>query len=155
MFDDCDPSRQILFLDEAEALLSARGDAHNPARGSVTAEFLRRIEAFPGVFLCATNYAAWLDGALMRRFAFRMQMRPLDAVQRVGMLASCAGIALPAVSTDTRHQLERLDGLTPGDFANVARRFALLGTVAGVEEWIGELHQEWHARPGTSARIGF
>lgn len=71
------------------------------------------------------------------------------------MLASCTGVDARAVNGELIRRLDRLDGLTPGDFANVARRFALLSIDAGVDDWLAELDQEWQARPTAGSRIGF
>jgi SpoVK/Ycf46/Vps4 family AAA+-type ATPase len=148
MFASCDPERQLIFLDEAETLLSERASAMHRASEAVTAEFLRQLESFNGVFLCATNHGGTIDSALMRRFVFRLEFRPLSGTQREQLLREL--IAWPAQQELPRSALqllEQLDGLTPGDFANVKKRFTLLGLEAALDDWLVELRQEWQVKP--------
>ncbi|PIL46629.1 hypothetical protein CR105_00245 [Massilia eurypsychrophila] len=155
LFSECDPKSQVIFLDEAETVLGARDAAAHRGTETVTAEFLRQLEPFAGVFLCATNHASRLDSALIRRFTFRLEFKPLTLAQRARMLGDL--LNEPALSQPCRQALEGMDGLTPGDFANVRKRFALLGCNAGADEWLAELASEWRAKPdcGSGRRIGF
>lgn len=155
IFSECDPKSQVIFLDEAETVLGAREEAAHRGSESVTAEFLRQLEPFAGVFLCATNHANRLDSALVRRFTFRLEFRPLTLAQRARMLGEL--LSEPTLSQPCLKALEGLEGLTPGDFANVRKRFSLLGCEARADDWIAELRLEWHAKPGCAShrRIGF
>lgn len=161
MFRDCDPQAEVLFLDEAEILLAARESSGHRADRAVTAEFLRWLEVFEGTFICATNHVADFDAALMRRFAFRVHFQPLSMEQRCAMFAEQAlgwqpvsGARPPALDVRMVRRLERLDLLTPGDFANAGRRARRIGLAA--EGWLDELEAE-HAAKGRSVqkRIGF
>lgn len=161
MFRDCDPRTELLLLDEAEVLLSARDQGSHRADRAVTAEFLRWLELFQGIFICATNHADLFDPALMRRFTFRMDFQPLLLQQRVDLYAELSSGWRPEsaegstpVDAGTRRELERLDGLTPGDFANAARRMRALGLPASA--WLEELQAEHRSKSGAkSAPMGF
>ena len=155
LFSQCDPKSQVIFLDEAETVLGAREEAAHRGSESVTAEFLRQLEPFAGVFLCATNHANRLDSALVRRFIFRLEFQPLTLTQRARMLGELLGE--PMLSQPCLKALEALQGLTPGDFANVRKRFSLLGCEPGADDWLAELALEWRAKPGcaSNSRIGF
>ena len=161
MFRDCDPRTELLFLDEAEVLLSARDQDSHRADRAVTAEFLRWLELFQGVFICATNHASFFDAALMRRFTFRMNFAPLLERQRVDLYAELAQGWLPKpgdkvapVDTATRLALEHLEGLTPGDFANAARRIRALELPESA--LLEELQAEHTAKSGSqTTRMGF
>jgi hypothetical protein len=155
IFRECDPKSQVIFLDEAETVLGAREDAAHRGSESVTAEFLRQLESFTGVFLCATNHANRLDSALIRRFTFRLEFKPMTLAQRARMLGSLLSEA--TLSQPCLKALEGLDGLTPGDFTNVRKRFSLLGCEPHADDWLTELALEWRAKPGCAAnrRIGF
>lgn len=163
LFAESDPASEVLFLDEAETLLGARDGAGHRADTAVTAEFLRRIEAYAGIFVCATNHRAAFDAALMRRFHFRLQFQPLDADQRLGLLCESAlgwnpaGAApQPLVDDAAMCRLARLDRLTPGDFANAGRRIRALGLPATIDAWLDELQAEHDAKPdGHRATMGF
>jgi SpoVK/Ycf46/Vps4 family AAA+-type ATPase len=161
MFRRCDPKTEVLFLDEAEVLLSARESTGHRADRAVTAEFLRWLEAFEGTFICATNNASDFDAALMRRFAFRVQFQPLSPAQRLALFAEQAlgwqpdtGHPMPAIDAETTRRLARLELLTPGDYANAGRRARRLGL--DTRQWLDELEAEQAAK-GRSAwpRIGF
>ncbi len=163
LFTHCDPRGEVLFLDEADTLLGDRGTTAHRADRAVTAEFLRRVEAFEGVFICATNHARVFDAALMRRFVFRIELLPLSAAQREALFRECVGSASGGAAIDDapleampRLRLRRLDELTPGDFANVGKRFAALGLAGSVDAWITELEAEHRAKPGCArGAIGF
>lgn len=163
MFTECDPKTEVLFLDEADTLLESRGTSGHRANVAVTAEFLRRIEAFEGVFVCATNHPRTLDSALMRRFAFRLGFEPLNATQREHMLCEIAmdwtpasGVPPPVLPAATRSRLAPLGQLTPGDFANVVKRIRALGLSPTLHQWIDELGMEHDTKPSaTRTAIGF
>ncbi len=161
LFESCDPACEVLFVDEADVLLGAREAASHRVDRAVTAEFLRWLEAFEGVFACATNHAGDFDAALMRRFTFRMEFRALSAQQRNDLFAEQAlgwsGQAgePPLLDRPTQAALAGLDQLTAGDFANVARRLRLLRTESPAT-WLRELAVEHdHKRPGRTQSMGF
>lgn len=151
LFEDCDVNHQMILLDEADILLMTRNSNANRPERAVTAEFLRRLEAFKGIFICATNHSHMFDAALMRRFIFRLEFAPLTLAQRCQMFAE---LALQVPATDFTHALPtslvqaliKLDRLTPGDFANVKKRFTTLGQIASDEDWLTELQQEQAAK---------
>jgi AAA+ superfamily predicted ATPase len=161
MFRECDPQAEVLFLDEAEILLAARESSGHRADRAVTAEFLRWLEIFEGTFICATNHAADFDAALMRRFAFRVHFQPLNLAQRCSLYAEQAlgwqpmtGAQQPALDACVTRRLERLDLLTPGDFANAGRRARRIGLSA--DGWLDELEAEQAAKGRIGQkRIGF
>jgi transitional endoplasmic reticulum ATPase len=162
MFQDCDPQGEVLFLDEADTLLGSREGGAHRAVVAVTAEFLRQVEAFAGVFLCATNFRRDIDAALLRRFEYRMELLPLTAQQR--QLLFCE-VALgwdgssgnrPSLAAQLAAALDKLDQLTPGDFANVVRRVHSLQLQLDAGGWVEELRSEHEAKPGTGrGAIGF
>ena len=160
LFESCDVAKQMILLDEADTILMVRGsDASRPER-SVTGEFLRRLEAFKGIFICATNHSELLDTALMRRFFFKLNFLPLTIDQRVQMFAEVAldqsVNLLPALDPLTMQSLRKLDRLTAGDFANVRKRFMALAVEATGEDWLSELRQEQAGKGDrASTPIGF
>ena len=162
MFQECDPKGEVLLLDEADTLLGAREESGHRAEVAVTAEFLRQIETFQGVFLCATNFGAGLDAALTRRFEYRLELQPLTISQRLDLFCetalgwNAAEPDRPPVDANVSAQLARLDLLTPGDFANVVRRISALQLELDPAGWVGELQAEQDAKPGARrAVLGF
>jgi SpoVK/Ycf46/Vps4 family AAA+-type ATPase len=163
MFTDCDATNEVLFLDEADTLLGARESAGQRADKAVTAEFLRRVEAFEGIFVCATNHSAEFDSAMMRRFMFRLNFLPLNLDQRLRLFQECAlsgdsssRTTMPELQPSSLTRLARLDQLTPGDFANVVKRVRSLQLDLCPQDWLDELEAEHATKTASShSRIGF
>ncbi|MBC5782635.1 AAA family ATPase [Ramlibacter sp. USB13] len=161
LFEECEPQQEILFLDEADTLLAAREASGHRPEVAVTAEFLRQVEAFQGVFVCATNFGRHIDAALLRRFEYRLEMLPLRPEQREALFCETAlgwsgEEPRPALAADVAARLHRLDQLTPGDFANVVRRVRALQLALDPAAWVGELEAEHAVKPGAQrAGIGF
>lgn len=154
LFRNCDVEREIIFLDEAEGLLASRESAARSWEITQVNEFLRRIEQFKGIFIAATNHRENLDGALMRRFAFRLDFKPMTFEQRLAMFESVTGIRLGEADAGYLH-LKDLDTLTAGHFANVGRRLQMLGT-SDKDASLGELVVEVNSRSETRGRkVGF
>lgn len=152
MFRECDPQQEVLFLDEGDVLLTDRDMSGQRADRAVTAEFLRWLECFEGVFICATNHAASLDPALARRFTHRLNFLPMTLSQRGTMLAEMAlGDPLAELESAIVQRLQRLDRLTPGDFANVQRR--LRHQRADLDRWLAELTAEQQVKPGARTSV--
>jgi SpoVK/Ycf46/Vps4 family AAA+-type ATPase len=158
LFEQCDIQNQIIFLDEADTLLMARREDSHRADRAVTSEFLRRLEAFQGIFMCATNHGDLLDPALMRRFVFRLDFAPLNQMQRTQLLQELLGGTddIKVIINDcTQQRLNRLDRLTPGDFANCKKRLTCLEEKPIPEQWLEELELEHNVKPLVRGRVGF
>ncbi len=96
-----------------------------------------------------------MDQAALRRFDVKAEFGFLRAEQALGLLSRyCVGGGIPAPSDSDAALLRRLDVLTPGDFAAVARRsrFLKLGTAA---RWIAALEEECAFKDAGRPRIGF
>ncbi len=162
MFQDCDPKSEVLLLDEADTMLGSRENAGHRPEVAVTAEFLRQIENFHGVFLCATNFGSALDAAMMRRFEYRLELLPLTFSQRLELF--CEAVLgwdpsepnRPPIDAHLSARLAKLEWLTPGDFANVVRRVTALQLQLDPGGWVDELQAEHDAKPGGGrAALGF
>lgn len=117
--------RVVLLLDEADTFLKDRAHANASWELSQTNEFLARMEAFPGIFICTTNLLDKLDPAILRRFQFRVEFLGLQPAQAQTLFTSAFG--RPPTASETA-ALRRLDGqLAPADFSNVARQLSFLG----------------------------
>ncbi len=135
----------ILFLDEVDSLLRDRRQARHSLETTQVNELLQRIEQFPGIFVAATNLMDGLDAAALRRFDFKLHFRPPNASQRLALFArevfgdaALHAEILPAFA----HKLNGMDGLTPGDFANVVCQRSLLGDDLGPEAFLRRLMGE-------------
>jgi SpoVK/Ycf46/Vps4 family AAA+-type ATPase len=73
LFDTAERSGVILFLDEADALFGKRSevkDSHDRYANIEINYLMRRVEAYCGLAIVATNMKNSLDGAFLRRFKF-------------------------------------------------------------------------------------
>lgn len=157
MFRQAESDGAVLFLDEADSFLRDRKGASASWQVSQVNELLQQMEAFSGIFICATNLMDELDAAALRRFTFKIQFRALDLSQRRRMFADMVLGAKEAAVAD-RHalRLEQLAALTPGDFATVRRQERLLGERYGADEFLHLLEQECAVKDGQASRsIGF
>lgn len=147
-FEEAADLGAFLILDEADSLLRNRGAARYSWEITQVNEMLTWMERHPLPFACTTNAPDMLDPATARRFLFKIQFLPMDAGQ-------IAAAFKKAFGTDAPTSILKLDLLTPGDFAVVVRKAAILGErdPARLGRW---LEEEAAAKPeGRKARIGF
>jgi transitional endoplasmic reticulum ATPase len=137
----------MLFFDEVDSLLADRQGASRSWEVSQVNELLTWMAEHPLPFAAATNHAAKLDPASARRFVFKVEMRTLDAERVRRAFVHFFGREAPAA-------LDRLGGLTLGDFAVVAgqMRFTDAANDAALVE---RLRRERAARPAMPQPIGF
>lgn len=143
LFASIDAERSLLLLDEVDSLLADRRQAqHNWERTQVN-ELLQQMERFSGIFIAATNLMSGVDTAALRRFDFKLHFRALKPQQRLALFAREAlgdeGIPVPV---NLARHLERLETLTPGDFANVRRQQRLLGETLEPDSFLKQLIAE-------------
>ena len=127
-------------------------------------ELLVQMECFEGLFVCTTNLMSELDEASLRRFTLKIRFDALDSEQRQRLFdATLASLGVDgqneSAASTTRSALERLDRLTPGDFAVVARKLTLLSGDATREvsarTLLDELRRECEAKRGATRALGF
>ena len=146
-FAEARDTKAFLIFDEADSLLRSREGAHRSWEVTQVNEMLTWMESHPLPFACTTNHIGSLDPAAMRRFALRLKFLPLDGDQAGECFRRFFGQEPPA-------GLRRLDLLTPGDFAAVAKRIEMLGN-AGPEAILAELGREQESKPDAGNPIGF
>jgi transitional endoplasmic reticulum ATPase len=137
----------VLLLDEADSLMFDRGTARASWEVSQVNELLTWLDRHPLPVVAATNHAGRLDPATLRRFVFKLELRPLDPERAARAFRSRFGMDAPA-------SLGMLANLTPGDFAVVARQLRH-APAADAESIVARLRAEAAAKPGAVARIGF
>lgn len=147
----------VLLIDEADSFLQDRANARASWEVSQVNELLTQMESFPGIFCVTTNLFKEIDRASLRRFDLKAEFRPMTTKQTVEFAKCCAGkLALGELSAADLARLERLDGLTPGDFAAVRRggRFnPLKNTADFVTRLEGEVEMKEEGRK--KPQIGF
>jgi SpoVK/Ycf46/Vps4 family AAA+-type ATPase len=155
MFRAAETGKAVLILDEADSLLADRRDAGHSWEVTQVNEMLSQMENFQGIFVCTTNLLDRLDSASLRRFDFKVRFDFLRPDQRIALMQTCwptLPAPLPALSC---RQLAALDQLTPGDYAVVARQWALTGMEPEATEIIEALSEECRVKGSVSKPIGF
>ncbi|UKK82774.1 AAA family ATPase [Sphingopyxis sp. BSN-002] len=137
----------MLFFDEVDSLLADRQGASASWEVSQVNELLTWMEEHPLPFAAATNHAAKLDPASARRFVFKVEMRPLDAGRARRAFGHFFAREAPAL-------LDRVGGLTLGDFAVVARQMRFLEAQDDAM-LVERLRREQTARPAMPQPLGF
>jgi hypothetical protein len=137
----------LLLFDEADSLLSDRAGAERNWEVSQVNELLTWMDSHPLPFVAATNFARRLDPAALRRFVFKIELMALSPPLAARAWARFFGGAAPA-------GLALVTGLTPGDFAVVARQLRYR-EAASAPEILGLLEAEARAKPEPAMSIGF
>ena len=146
-FAEAKKANSFLIFDEADSLLSERGNAVRSWEVSQVNEMLTWMEQHPLPFACTTNLLDRLDRASLRRFLVKLRFGWMTTAQ--ARLAFGLFYALPPPSG-----LDQLMTLTPADFALVRRRAALMGEERDAMALLGLLAAECRGRDGTR-QIGF
>jgi transitional endoplasmic reticulum ATPase len=137
----------VLLFDEADSLLFDRTRAQNCWEVGQVNELLTWLDRHPYPVVAATNHPGALDPATLRRFVFKLDLRPLGPERAARAFSRFFGMTAPT-------GLESLANLTPGDFAVVARQARHL-PAADPRAILARLEQESEAKPGTVGRLGF
>ncbi|AOW75594.1 hypothetical protein A3Q34_01075 [Colwellia sp. PAMC 20917] len=122
-FEEATDKNAILLLDEVDSFLNSREGHSQNWESSMVNEMLTQMETFEGVFIATTNFNQKLDYAVARRFDFKIKLDYLLPAQTLKMFKQFVYYS----SKVAREQLLKLNNLTPGDFAVVARKCSLLG----------------------------
>jgi SpoVK/Ycf46/Vps4 family AAA+-type ATPase len=117
MFREAEEKKAILFLDEADSMLSERAGAEHSWEVTQVNELLTQMENFKGIFIAATNFNDNLDAASRRRFALKLKFNYLkpDGIEKVWQAF------FPKVECSTAAR--DLKALAPGDFKAVYDTF--------------------------------
>jgi hypothetical protein len=84
----------------------------------------------------------------LRRFTFKIQFKPLTALQREAMFVTEALAGDATALTDAlRARLARLEQLCPGDFAAVKRQTDILAATFSPDEFLEQLEAEHRIKP--------
>jgi len=149
MFREAAQEGAVLLLDEADSFLRDRRLAAHSWEVTQVNELLQQMESFAGVFICTTNLMQEVDAAALRRFTFKIRFDALSSDQRRAMFATeVMDIPAEALPADICRALERLQALTPGDFATVQRQERMLGERYSPEHFLAQLLREHAAKAG-------
>jgi SpoVK/Ycf46/Vps4 family AAA+-type ATPase len=147
-FQEAADRRAMLIFDEADSLLRDRLGARASWEVSQVNEMLSWMERHRYPIACTTNLMDSLDPATLRRFLFKVRFMPMNPAQACEAFRRTFGAEAPA-------EIARLNPLTPGDFAVVARKARLMRERTS-DGLAAMLASEVSAKPGaTKRRIGF
>jgi len=159
MFKECTESGKMLFMDEADGLMAARGLARQRWEFSQVNELIKGLEEFDGLFVASTNQMENVDSAIMRRLDVKIHFGWLEADAKWALfkeLGQSLGIEVTKPK-EIRSELDQIDCLTPGDFAVVIRRARLGAAPADAAGLLDALEQELRHKPEAklTRSIGF
>jgi len=145
----------LLMIDEVDSFLRDRDGARQSWEVTRVNEMLTRMENFGGVFIASTNLMGDIDPAALRRFDIKIRFDYLGPDQAALMLArQCTALGLATPQLDECTRVRRLDRLTPGDFAALARRHRFAPFAQAID-LVTALEQECALKRGKTAAIGF
>jgi SpoVK/Ycf46/Vps4 family AAA+-type ATPase len=136
-----------LLFDEADSLLFDRSMARTSWEVGQVNELLTWLDLHPLPVIAATNHIERLDPATLRRFVFKVQLRPLSRERAARAFEHFFGMAPP-------RGLAEVENLTPGDFIVVARQLRH-APANDAEDLLNRLRMEASAKPGSTCRVGF
>ena len=141
-FEDAEREKKILFIDEADSLLSPREGHNRTWETTQVNEILTCMENFRGILLCATNHVDNLDMAAQRRFLFKMKFDYLDK-SGVGHFYEkfFSRYISDELTIPNKEILNSIQGLTPSDFNNLKRKFDVIAPLSH-EEILNQLQIE-------------
>ncbi|QEY64997.1 ATP-binding protein [Metapseudomonas lalkuanensis] len=113
----------VLLLDEVDSFLQERRHARHSWEITAVNEMLMQMENHRGLLIASTNLMDDLDQAALRRFDLKISfgyLRPEQASELLHLHLEQMG--LDTSNTELDVKVKRLERLTPGDFATLARR---------------------------------
>ncbi|MES0882474.1 AAA family ATPase [Roseibium sp. SCP14] len=146
-FADARKEQGVLFFDEADSLMYDRATASASWEAGQVNELLSWLDRHDQPVLAATNFASKLDSATLRRFDFKLELKPLD---RAGLCYAFRKY----FGTDAPAEITQLCNITPGDFSVVKKQMRFKETPS-VQEIASALMREAELKPETSMTIGF
>ncbi|MCQ2378878.1 MAG: AAA family ATPase [Victivallaceae bacterium] len=155
-FDEAAEEKSILFLDEIDGLVQSRSRAQHSWEVSQVNELLHQMEVFDGVMIGATNFAANLDPAILRRFTFKLEFDYLDEAGKMHFFETFFGRKLQGGDCA---RLAAIPALAPGDFRTVRQSFFYLDEAPTERALLDALEAESAAKRGNrdlaAGKVGF
>lgn len=146
----------VLMLDEVDSFLRDRRKAQHSWEITAVNEILTQMESFQGLFIASTNLMDDLDDASLRRFDLKICFDFLRPDQAMELFSQhLQQLKLAPAPAGLMPSLGRLNRLTPGDFAMIARR-AQFKPFKDANELLEALHAECRLKErGHPRPIGF
>lgn len=113
----------VLLIDEVEGLLSDRSALRQSWELTLVNALLTALDSYSGYAVLTTNLFQRLDPAVLRRLEHKLELRAPTAEQRRSLWGQFREHFGWTQGADVEAQIDALDGLTPGDFHQVARQY--------------------------------
>ncbi|MFP4486438.1 MAG: AAA family ATPase [Campylobacterales bacterium] len=154
-FEEAKQDSAVLVFDEVDSFLQDRRDARHSWEVTQVNEMLTQMESFEGVFIATTNLKDNLDQASLRRFDLKLEFRALSPSQALSLfIQEARALGISPISKATKAKVERLDMLTPGDFAAIKRQ-ARFRPIVSAEDMLARLQEEIEAKESSGVKMGF
>ena len=157
-FREAEEEKAILFIDEADGLIGDRRSAQRSWEVTQVNEFLKQMENFKGILVCATNFKKNLDAASIRRFSMKIEFDYLkDEGKEILYQRLLAPMVSQKVTEKDLNALKKIQFLTPGDFKVAIQKFAFFPQkLISHKALITALSEEVESKNNVSSnRIGF
>ena len=138
-FKEASKAGQVLIFDEADSFLYDRRQVDRQWERQLINEFLRHIEEHDQPLICTTNLLEELDPAMLRRFMFKVEFKPLEGEQAKRAFKHYFKVEAP-------DYMGKLGNLTLGDFGIVQKKAAVLGYLHDVPALCQLFYEEALAR---------
>ena len=158
MFAEAESVGGLLCLDEADSFLRDRQNSRYTWEITQVNEFLTQMESFNGIFICTTNLVDLLDKASLRRFDFKINFKCLTKDMRLDLfMAELHRMSnkVTKLTAEVKLALSKMDTLTPGDFAAVARKFKVMAKIPSQLELLKALQEEILVKDNNKVKMGF
>ena len=142
-FAEAEAEHAILFLDEIDGLVQSRAGARASWEVTQVNELLHQMENFDGVMIGATNFLRNLDGAIHRRFTFKLEFDYLDDAGKILFFEKMFHCLL---SPEAKARLCRIPNLAPGDFRTVRQSLFYYGGEISNTQRLDALEREAAAK---------
>lgn len=155
VFRAAEREKAVLLIDEVDSFLHGRSNSQHSWEVTLVNEMLTQMERYSGIFIASTNRLDALDEASLRRFDLKVEfdfLRPEQVIALAERYLSRLGLGSEPCSA--MPPWERLELVTPGDFAAIIRqhRFRPLQSANDLYQ---RLQAECALKSGSRRAIGF
>jgi SpoVK/Ycf46/Vps4 family AAA+-type ATPase len=151
-FKEAQENGSILFFDEADSFFGSR-EGGSEYHAEETNELLTQMENFQGLLVCSTNFTQKLDQAAMRRFNYKVKFDYLTNLGKSKMFQTYFSEQCIDGLDSLGASLERISGLTPGDFKVVYQK-NIFNEKKPSSEFLKELENEVSYKNAFAKKVG-
>ena len=124
LFEAAEKDGAIVFLDEVDGLLAARGRGLQQHHDQMVNTLLKLLEQHDGLVIMATNIKGKLDSALSRRLAYQLEFEPPGPKERAALWRRMLPDSVPGSDSLDYDDLGRDFKLTGATIRNASMKAA-------------------------------